>query len=66
MVVCPQENLELLALSVIPYTGSNQRTRSPPLKVVYRDMIVGIRYLHPRDVPLGFDPVRSYLKDAQD
>ncbi|KAL4254246.1 hypothetical protein ABKN59_002877 [Abortiporus biennis] len=52
------EDLDLLAFSSVPCIQS-QRTSNPgglPLKAVYRDCIVGIRYLHPRITPPGMSP----------
>ncbi|KAH8107798.1 hypothetical protein BXZ70DRAFT_912663 [Cristinia sonorae] len=46
------EDLELLAFSKVPYDPQTQAA-GLPLKAVYRDAIVGIRYLHPRIVPPG-------------
>ncbi|KAF8836223.1 hypothetical protein BDN67DRAFT_937063 [Paxillus ammoniavirescens] len=52
------EDLELLAFSSLPaYRASTaQSDQSLPLKAVYRDAVVGIRYLHPRIVQLGSQP----------
>ncbi|TCD65020.1 hypothetical protein EIP91_003341 [Steccherinum ochraceum] len=49
------EDLELLSFSKIPY-HEGQAHGGLPLKAVYRDGIVGIRYLHPRIVPQGATP----------
>ena len=35
-------------------------TQGLPLKAVYRDTVVGIRYMHPRVVPAGSSPVRIH------
>ncbi|KAG7087332.1 hypothetical protein E1B28_013307 [Marasmius oreades] len=46
------EDLDLLSFSSIPLRNRSERTQQPeglPLKAVYRDTIVGIRYLHPLD-----------------
>jgi len=55
----PQEDLDLLSFSSL----SNSRTNSGPpdhglpLKAVYRDAVVGIRYLHPRNTDSTCQPV---------
>ncbi|KAL0956327.1 hypothetical protein HGRIS_002479 [Hohenbuehelia grisea] len=43
------EDLDLLAFSAFPLLGAHQRQgpQSLPLKAVYKDAMVGIRYLHP-------------------
>ncbi|KIJ15017.1 hypothetical protein PAXINDRAFT_99798 [Paxillus involutus ATCC 200175] len=52
------EDLELLAFSSLPaYRASTaQSDQSLPLKAVYRDAVVGIRYLHPRTIQSGCQP----------
>ncbi|KAG9316611.1 dehydratase family-domain-containing protein [Chiua virens] len=52
------EDLELLSFSSLPALSATvaQSDQSLPLKAVYRDTIVGIRYLHPRIVPPGAQP----------
>ncbi|KIK83307.1 hypothetical protein PAXRUDRAFT_704291 [Paxillus rubicundulus Ve08.2h10] len=52
------EDLELLAFSsLLAYRASTaQSDQSLPLKAVYRDAVVGIRYLHPRMVQPGCQP----------
>ncbi|KIJ68142.1 hypothetical protein HYDPIDRAFT_173798 [Hydnomerulius pinastri MD-312] len=53
------EDLELLSFSSLP-TFRAQTTppdQGLPLKAVYRDAVVGIRYLHPRTVPPGCQPL---------
>lgn len=42
-----QEDLDLLSFSSPP--SRKQQAQGLPLKAVYRDSVVGIRYLHPRD-----------------
>jgi hypothetical protein len=40
-----QEDIDLLALSVLP----QHQAQGLSLKAVYRDTVVGMRYLHSRD-----------------
>jgi hypothetical protein len=42
-----QEDINLLALSLLPH--QRQQPQGLPLKAVYRETVVGIRYLHSRD-----------------
>jgi len=53
------EDLELLAFSPSPSfkPQREQQSQGLPLKAVYRDTVVGIRYLHPRVVAVGSRPV---------
>ncbi|KAG6335578.1 hypothetical protein ID866_3518 [Astraeus odoratus] len=52
------EDLELLSFSSLPmFRAANNPDHGLPLKVVYRDAVVGIRYLHPKTVPAGSPPV---------
>lgn len=60
-----QEDLELLAFSSEEMIQSQKQVfavHGLPLKAVYRDAVVGIRYLHPRVVPPGASPVRRATK----
>jgi len=59
---CSQEDLDLLSFSLdsVSLNARKQTLESLPLKAVYRDTVVGIRYLHPRDVS-GEVAVRSFL-----
>ncbi|GBE81165.1 hypothetical protein BKA93DRAFT_755996 [Sparassis latifolia] len=51
------EDLELLSFSSLPSSISQGSTaQGLPLKAVYRDAVVGVRYLHPRAYPLGTTP----------
>ncbi|OSX66150.1 hypothetical protein POSPLADRAFT_1043638 [Postia placenta MAD-698-R-SB12] len=51
------EDLDLLAFSSIPLLKDRIITsQGLPLKAVYRDAVIGIRYLHPRIVPAGATP----------
>ncbi|KAF9807576.1 hypothetical protein IEO21_08159 [Rhodonia placenta] len=51
------EELDLLTFSSIPSLKDRIVTsQGLPLKAVYRDAVVGIRYLHPRIVPAGTTP----------
>lgn len=51
------EDLDLLAFSSIPLLKDRIVTsQGLPLKAVYRDAVIGIRYLHPRIVPAGATP----------
>lgn len=52
-----QEDLDLLSFSSIPQ--SQAHPQGLPLKAVFRDSVVGVRYLHPRVVATGATPVRS-------
>ncbi|KAG6369534.1 hypothetical protein JVT61DRAFT_14283 [Boletus reticuloceps] len=67
------EDLELLSFSSLPTfqaSATLQSDQGLPLKAVYRDAVVGIRYLHPRTVPPGSQPTyrrfQITLKNAQD
>lgn len=45
-----QEDLELLSFSdMVPNGSQKHQMEGLPLKAVYRDTVVGIRYLHSRD-----------------
>jgi len=59
---CSQEDLDLLSFSLdaVSLNARKQTLESLPLKAVYRDTVVGIRYLHPRDAS-GEVAVRSFL-----
>ncbi|KAH7888700.1 hypothetical protein F5I97DRAFT_1935173 [Phlebopus sp. FC_14] len=52
------EDLELLSFSSLPTFRSQttQPDQGLPLKAVYRDAVVGIRYLHPKTVLPGCQP----------
>ncbi|KAF9220303.1 hypothetical protein BS17DRAFT_882493 [Gyrodon lividus] len=52
------EDLELLSFSSLPiYRASTAHSdQNLPLKAVYRDAVVGIRYLHPKTVHPGCQP----------
>lgn len=52
----PQEDLDLLSFSSLPGSGSSS-DHGLPLKAVYRDAVVGIRYLHPRVADSTCQPV---------
>ena len=55
-----QEDIELLSFSAPSLLQNQKRNFAEhglPLKAVYRDCIVGVRYLHPRVVPEGASPV---------
>ncbi|KAJ7595091.1 hypothetical protein C8J56DRAFT_822279, partial [Mycena floridula] len=55
------EDLDLLTFSALPMNNKPQKksaAQSLPLKAVYRDSVVGIRYLHPRE----FSPNPSYRR----
>ncbi|KAK7047606.1 hypothetical protein VNI00_006374 [Paramarasmius palmivorus] len=43
------EDLDLLSFSNIPSRRIDKQPESLPLKAVYRDTIVGVRYIHPQD-----------------
>lgn len=53
-----QEDLDLVAYSSLP---SLQAPQGMPLKAVYQDAVVGIRYQHPRVSPPGTTPV-GYMR----
>lgn len=57
-----QEDLDLLAFSSEPLHAQKQSmaVHGLPLRAVYREGVVGIRYQHPRVVPAGGIPVRIY------
>ncbi len=44
-----QEDLELLAFASLPFRNPQKQSHGLPLKAVYRDTVVGMRYLHPRE-----------------
>ncbi|KII92758.1 hypothetical protein PLICRDRAFT_102889 [Plicaturopsis crispa FD-325 SS-3] len=48
------EDIDLLSFSDL---SSQSQSQGLPLKAVYRDCVVGIRYLHPRVIPAGAAPV---------
>ncbi|KAI6106356.1 hypothetical protein EDD16DRAFT_1745865 [Pisolithus croceorrhizus] len=53
-----QEDLELLSFSSLSASRApNGSEQGLPLRAVYRDAVVGIRYLHPKTVPPGCQPV---------
>lgn len=57
--------MELLSFSSLlsNQTHPNQHVQGLPLKAVYRDSVVGIRYLHPIIAQANSNPVRHpYLK----
>ncbi|KAK0225866.1 hypothetical protein IW262DRAFT_1457121 [Armillaria fumosa] len=43
------ENLDLLSFSSLPFRQHQRQSQGLPLKAVYRELVVGIRYLHPRE-----------------
>ncbi|KAK0212893.1 hypothetical protein DFS33DRAFT_79172 [Desarmillaria ectypa] len=43
------EDLDLLSFSSLPFRQHQRQSQGLPLKAVYRDLVVGIRYLHPRE-----------------
>ncbi|KAF8070674.1 hypothetical protein FPV67DRAFT_1561418 [Lyophyllum atratum] len=45
-----EEDIDLLTLSCLPQRPAQKQAQGLPLKAVYRDTIVGIRYLHPIDI----------------
>ncbi|KAI6157796.1 hypothetical protein BKA82DRAFT_4061592 [Pisolithus tinctorius] len=52
------EDLELLSFSSLPaFRTPNSSDQGLPLRAVYRDAVVGIRYLHPKTTPPGSQPV---------
>lgn len=52
------EDLELLSFSSLSAIRTqNGSEQGLPLRAVYRDAVVGIRYLHPKTVPPGCQPV---------
>ncbi|KAI6104043.1 hypothetical protein EDD16DRAFT_1492858 [Pisolithus croceorrhizus] len=52
------EDLELLSFSSLSASRApNGSEQGLPLRAVYRDAVVGIRYLHPKTVPPGCQPV---------
>lgn len=50
-----QENLDLYAFSTV---AGAHRMSSPPLKAVFRESVVGIRYLHTRSGGASSNQVR--------
>ena len=59
--IAAQEDLELLAFSSEDLIRNFKQViaeQGLPLKAVYRESIVGIRYMHPRTVAPGTTPVR--------
>lgn len=56
---CLQEDLDLLLFS--DTSQQNFAAHGLPLKAVYREAAVGLRYQHPRVVPSGVTPVRSAM-----
>lgn len=53
-----QEDLDLLSFSSLPFRQHQRQSQGLPLKAVYRDLVVGIRYLHPREYsanPVNFN-----------
>jgi hypothetical protein len=52
-----QEDIDLNSFSPVITAPKKSQNQSVPLKVVYRDSVVGFRYLHPRVIPLGASPV---------
>ncbi|KAF8554195.1 hypothetical protein OG21DRAFT_1509207 [Imleria badia] len=58
------EDLELLSFSSLPAfqaSAALQSDQGLPLKAVYRDAVVGIRYLHPRTIPPGSQPASYHV-----
>lgn len=54
LTVSIQEDIDLLTLSCLPQPRApKQPTQGLPLKAVYRDTVVGIRYLHPPDTSVA-------------
>lgn len=52
------EDLELLSFSSLSaFQTQNGSEQGLPLRAVYRDAVVGIRYLHPKTVPPGSQPI---------
>ncbi|KAI0032458.1 hypothetical protein K488DRAFT_85825 [Vararia minispora EC-137] len=51
------ENLDLLAFSYASEMTQSQSVQSPPLKAVYRDAVVGMRYLVQRSSGTGVAPL---------
>ncbi|SJK97456.1 uncharacterized protein ARMOST_00708 [Armillaria ostoyae] len=43
------EDLDLLSFSSLPFRQHQRQSQGLPLKAVYRGLVVGIRYLHPRE-----------------
>ncbi|KAK0485748.1 hypothetical protein IW261DRAFT_1604017 [Armillaria novae-zelandiae] len=43
------EDLDLLSFSSLPFRQHQRQSQGLPLKAVYRELVVGIRYLHPRE-----------------
>ncbi|KAI6121716.1 hypothetical protein F5141DRAFT_531558 [Pisolithus sp. B1] len=59
----PQEDLELLSFSSLSaFRTPNGSEQGLPLRAVYRDAVVGIRYLHPKTVPPGCQPVSMIIR----
>lgn len=57
------EDLELLSFSSLPaFRTPNSSDQGLPLRAVYRDAVVGIRYLHPKTAPPGTQPVSSVIE----
>lgn len=52
-----QEDIDLSSFSPAFTTLQKTPSQSLPLKVVYRDSVVGFRYVHPRVLPTGTLPV---------
>ncbi|KAK0455035.1 hypothetical protein EV421DRAFT_1896925 [Armillaria borealis] len=65
------EDLDLLSFSSLPFRQHQRQSQGLPLKAVYRDLVVGIRYLHPREYsanPVIFNSTgivspMTYLRD---
>lgn len=53
-----QENVDLLSFSSLSDTQQICNSQGLPLKAVYRDSVVGIRYLHPLSTQPNSSPVR--------
>ncbi|KAI0075129.1 hypothetical protein K474DRAFT_1600389 [Panus rudis PR-1116 ss-1] len=51
------EDVDLLSFSDTPFMSARSVDTGLPLKAVFRDCVVGIRYLYPRIVPAGHRPV---------
>lgn len=65
-VTCAQEDIDLLLFSssaTLESQRHNFAAHGLPLKAVYRDAVVGIRYMHPRVISKETTPVRrdTYL-----
>lgn len=52
-----QEDIDLHSLAAFSASSGRQSGSSTGLKVVYRDSVVGFRYLHPRIIAPGQNPV---------